>query len=68
MVGSRAGPTSPSPRSPWNTDPDAIRAVVDGLPKKLADDIVSRVGRTSDFQVYYTGADLIRSFGFKPCG
>ena len=55
------------PHNPWNIDPMVIRAVLDGVPKELTDDIVSRVGRTSDFQVYYTGADLIASFGFQPC-
>jgi hypothetical protein len=56
-----------APRSPWDIDPSAIHLAVAGIPRKLAADIVSRVGRTSDFQVYYTGADLVRSFGFKPC-
>lgn len=53
--------------NPWNIDPYAIRFVVAEMPRKLANDIVARVGKTTDFQVYYTGDDLIHKFGFKPC-
>ena len=55
------------PHNPWNIDPDVIRAVLEGVPEKLTQDIISRVGRTSDYEVYYTGADLIENFGFQPC-
>lgn len=56
------------PHSPWNIEPSAIKLITDGMPKALAADILSRVGRTSDFQVYYTGTDLVDRFGFKSCG
>ena len=53
--------------NPWRIDPSAIDKVVVGLPVRLAEDIRLRVGQTSDFQLYYTGEDLIRDYGFKAC-
>jgi hypothetical protein len=57
-----------APSNPWVIAPGSAIEMYGGLPAKLRDDMLSRLGATSNYVVFYTGADLIARFGYRSCG
>ncbi len=54
--------------SPWRIDRAGTRVMVGALKPALRDNVLARVGDSIEYRAVYTGAELIRQFGFKPCG